>query len=149
MPLRTVKLLSAALLAAALLAGCYANPAPPGLTPIPTLAAAPTLQVVAAVAAPPTSAPRPTGPVQGNAQDGQAVYTQYCAACHGADAGGGVGPALKNSKYIQTAGDDKVFETIANGRPGTAMPAWSQAKGGKLTDAQINDTIAYLHTLQP
>ena len=28
------------------------------------------------------------------------------------------------------------------------MPAWSQAKGGKLSDAQINDLVAYLRTLQ-
>jgi mono/diheme cytochrome c family protein len=127
-------------------AGCYPNPSPPNLTPIPTLAPPVILTPVGAAAVIPTAAPRQPG--QGNAQDGQALYAQNCAACHGAEAQGGVGPALKNNQFVKTGGDDKVFQTIANGRPGTAMPAWSQAKGGKLTDAQIDNVVAFLHTLQ-
>ncbi len=129
-----------------LAAGCYPDPSPPNLTPIPTLAPGVPLTPVGAAALIPTAAPRQSG--QGNAQDGMALFKANCTSCHGQNAEGGVGPALKGNKFVQTAGDDKIFQTIANGRPGTAMPAWSQAKGGKLSDAQIDNLVAYLHTLQ-
>ena len=133
-----------------LLGACYPNPAPPNLTPIPTLAPAVTLAPVGEVAVPPTSAPAPTGAAaSGDATQGATIFATNCSPCHGQNGqGGGVGPALAKNNYIQTAGDQAIHQTIADGRPGTAMPAWSQAKGGKLTDAQINDVIAYLHTLQ-
>ncbi len=146
MALRTACLMMVIVMLGLLAASCYPDPAPPNLTPIPTLAPATILTPVGVAQVIPTAAPRQAG--QGNAQEGQALFAQNCAACHGANAEGGVGPALKNNQFVKTAGDDKVFQTIANGRPGTAMPAWSQAKGGKLTDTQIDNLVAFLHTLQ-
>ncbi len=164
--LRGLVLVGAALGLALLVAGCYPDPEPPGLTPIPTLSLAPTLEPALAAASPTaTSLPAPTvqaasasaAPTaqgsasavpKGNPGAGTALFTQNCGPCHGADAGGGIGPALRNNKFIQGGTDQQVFQTIADGRPGTAMPAWSQAKGGKLSDAQINDLVAYLRTLQ-
>ncbi|HEX9116250.1 MAG TPA: cytochrome c [Anaerolineae bacterium] len=148
MSLKPTVLMIVLLALAVLAAGCYPNPSPAGLTPIPTLGVEPT--VAAAVAAPgaaaatqPASAAQPAAAAAGNAQNGQTVYTTNCSPCHGADAGGGVGPALKSNKLVQ-AGGAPLLQTIENGRPGTAMPAWK----GKLTDAQIADVIAYLQALQ-
>jgi mono/diheme cytochrome c family protein len=146
MALRRACLMMLIVMLGLLAAGCYPDPSPPNLTPIPTLAPPVILTPVGAAAVIPTAAPRQPG--QGNAQDGQALFAANCAACHGAEAQGGVGPALKNNQFIKTAGNDKIFQTIADGRTGTAMPAWSQAKGGKLTDAQIDNLVAFLHTLQ-
>jgi mono/diheme cytochrome c family protein len=92
----------------------------------------------------PTSAA--TGP--GDAALGAPVYLQSCTPCHGIEGQGVDAPPLRNSQYVQTAGDGAVLDTISNGQPGTEMPAWLQANGGPLTEAQINNVVAFLHTLQ-
>jgi mono/diheme cytochrome c family protein len=131
------------------LGGCYPNPQPAGLTPIPTLALGGTAAPVAAVSPQPTAAPVQQAVTTGDAGQGATLFDQDCSSCHGKGGqGGAVGPKLAKSQYIQSAGDPAILATISNGRPGSAMPAWSQAKGGRLTDAQINDVMAYLHTLQ-
>ncbi len=132
------------------LAACSSpNPQPPDLTPIPTLAAGkePTLVPVLQVAAEATvSAPMTT--TQANAALGASIFLKNCSACHGTQGEGVDGPPLRNSQYIQTAGDPAIVKTIAEGRPGTKMPAWLQVNGGPLDETQITDVVAYLHTLQ-
>jgi mono/diheme cytochrome c family protein len=135
------------LLLAAILAACSPNPQPQALTPIPTLAPS-----AAATLAPALEEPSAGDASQGGQADaaqGEQIYQQNCSACHGAQGEGGIGPAMRDSEYIQTAGDPAITETIAAGRAGTAMAAWSQANGGRLTDAQIADVVAFLYTLQP
>jgi mono/diheme cytochrome c family protein len=131
---------------AALLAACTPNPQPEALTPIPTLAPSEAATLVPALQEPGAGGTSPAG--QADAAQGAQIFQQNCSACHGVQGEGGIGPALRDSQYIQTAGDQAITETIANGRPGTAMPAWLQSKGGLLTDAQIANVIAFLHTLQ-
>jgi mono/diheme cytochrome c family protein len=68
-----------------------------------------------------------------------ALYQANCAVCHGAARRGLVGPALLPSTLTR---DDAFYvDTITNGRPGTAMPAWG-ARG--LTQDQIRALVAYL-----
>jgi mono/diheme cytochrome c family protein len=146
MSIKTLVLTIAILSLAAILAACNPNPQPQALTPIPTLAPA-----GAATLAPAVQEPGAGGEPQGGQADatqGAQIYQQNCSACHGAQGEGGIGSALRDSQYIQTAGDQAITETIANGRAGTAMSAWSQAQGGRLTDAQIADVVAFLYTLQ-
>ncbi len=125
------------------------NPQPEGLTPIPTLAPAssvtlnPSLQGSSGAGIPVSA-----GMGQGNSALGAAVYMKHCTTCHGLEGQGVDGPALRNNQYVQTAGDDSVFSTIADGRSGTRMPAWALVNGGPLNDGQISDAVAYLHTLQ-
>jgi cytochrome c oxidase cbb3-type subunit III len=45
-----------------------------------------------------------------------------CAACHGADAEGGRGPALAGNRDLQAMNDEQLFKTIRQGIPGTSMP---------------------------
>jgi mono/diheme cytochrome c family protein len=68
-------------------------------------------------------------------------YGANCAACHGARRQGGIGPPLVPSRLIES--DEFYFEVIANGRPGTAMPAWSQLG---LSSADTTALIAFLRT---
>jgi mono/diheme cytochrome c family protein len=133
------------------------NPQPTGLTPVPTLAPISTVTLAAALrASPAPQAAATTQPAAGtqpaaakpDSTVGGQIFQTNCAACHGARAEGGVGPALRANKFIQGSNDATVFATIAKGRPGTAMPAWLQANGGSLTQDQINNVIAYLRTLQ-
>ena len=64
--------------------------------------------------------PAPSGTVAaGSAAE---RYQANCAVCHGADRRGLAGPALLPSTL--TRDDGFYIDTITNGRPGTAMPAW-------------------------
>ncbi len=85
-----------------------------------------------------------------NAQQaaGRAVFNAYCAACHTAYSSSGLkGPGLKNlfrRQYLPSglpADDRFVEQTIVGGRG--MMPA----QGDALTDEQLRDLMAYLHTL--
>ena len=82
---------------------------------------------------------------------GAAVFKTNCSACHGAQghgdgpAGMALNPPPKNLAELQaTAGDDYLFWRINTGKDGTSMVAWK----GVLTDEQIWQVIAYLHTLK-
>ncbi len=85
-----------------------------------------------------------------NAQQsqGRRVYQLYCAVCHNAySSSGSKGPSLKGvfrREYLPSglvANDRFVGETISRGRK--MMPAL----GTSLNPQQIDDVIAYLHSL--
>jgi cytochrome c oxidase cbb3-type subunit III len=65
------------------------------------------------------------------------LYAENCAGCHGADGRGGAAIALADPVYLAIADDAAMRKVIANGVPGTAMPAFAQSSGGMLTDKQI------------
>jgi len=69
------------------------------------------------------------------------LFSENCAACHGPEGRGGAAIALANLVYLAIADDASIRKVIAQGVPGTAMPAFAQSAGGMLTDAQI-DVIA-------
>ena len=83
------------------------------------------------------------------AQSGGAdTYKAKCASCHGAD-GLAASPMAKAMKVLSfkdasmvKAPDAQFFASTKNGK--AKMPAYA----GKLTDAQINDVVAYIRTLQ-
>jgi cytochrome c55X len=136
---------------------CTPNPQPEGLTPVPTLAPAATLTLVPSLEQPvaPTSevaaSPAPSGEVEaspapagGDPANGATVFAANCSGCHGSDAAGGaVGPTLVSAE-LAAQSDDFFRQTILNGRPGTAMPAWQ----GRLSDQEIEDVIAFLRSKQ-
>ena len=55
------------------------------------------------------------------------LYTIHCAACHGGDRLGGIGPALlpENLKRLRTKAATSV---ITSGRPSTQMPGFEQVR---------------------
>jgi mono/diheme cytochrome c family protein len=81
--------------------------------------------------------------------DGRHVYDQYCDRCHAPySSRGRQGPSLQGmfkKPYLSASGmpanDDRVRDIILLGR--NKMEGFSNI----LTAAQINDLIAYLHTL--
>jgi mono/diheme cytochrome c family protein len=139
--------LLAVLLLVLLLAACSPNPQPAGLTAVPSLAPGATLTLVPAIqgGVSPVGA---AGPAKGDPAEGAAVFMQNCTQCHGVNGQGGIGPALQNNSLIQAGNDVAVYTTIANGVSGSKMPAWLQANGGPFQPVQINNVVAYLHTLQ-
>jgi cytochrome c oxidase cbb3-type subunit 3 len=102
------------------------------------------------IPATPTYVPRPqlTPPpdVSGDPNHGADLYDQNCAVCHGSNGEGRVGATLaKNFPSIRP--DLTVSTTIANGVQGSAMPAWSQANGGPLSEGDIDDLTVFILTL--
>lgn len=84
--------------------------------------------------------------VDGDPNRGASLFDQNCVVCHGPDGEGRVGAALaKNFSSIRP--DLLVKTTISNGIVGSAMPAWSQARGGPLAEQDINDLTAFVLTL--
>lgn len=69
------------------------------------------------------------------------AYLDYCSGCHGADRGGGIGPALIPDIMLEA--DSFYFDTIKNGRVGTIMPAWGSFG---LTDEEIWMLVGFLRS---
>jgi len=80
---------------------------------------------------------------------GRKIYDQYCDRCHEPySTKGKKGPGLKGTfqnKYLRLSGlpanDERVSDIIRLGR--NEMPAFGQT----LNQQQIDDLLAYLHTL--
>jgi putative heme-binding domain-containing protein len=95
---------------------------------------------------PPEKNPAANNPHLGNAQSirsGMALYRIRCADCHGLDASGYRGPDLIAAMGAG-ATDERLFQTIRKGVPGTDMPAAIE------TDAPDDDLlmiIAYLRKI--
>ena len=66
------------------------------------------------------------------------LYAENCAGCHGAQGRGGAAIAVADPVYLAIVDKGAMRKTIANGVPGTAMPAFAQSAGGMLTDKQVD-----------
>jgi mono/diheme cytochrome c family protein len=83
----------------------------------------------------------------GKAEDGQKVFEQNCAKCHGPDGSGNtaigkaVGAKDLRSPEAQKLTDAQIATQIDQGKGN--MPPF----GGTVNKAQINDLIAYIHVL--
>jgi cytochrome c oxidase cbb3-type subunit 3/ubiquinol-cytochrome c reductase cytochrome c subunit len=83
----------------------------------------------------PRTDPEPVTPDQ--VLDFATLYTQNCAACHGAEGRGGASIALANPVYLAIVDQKAFHNVVANGVHGTSMPAFAQSAGGMLTEPQI------------
>ena len=86
-------------------------------------------------------APGPEVPRPDSVLNPEILYSQNCAACHGAEGRRGPAMALSDPVYLAIVDDDTLRSTISKGRPGTAMSAFAQKEGGMLTAEQINAII--------
>jgi cytochrome c oxidase cbb3-type subunit 3 len=73
---------------------------------------------------------------------GKKEYAERCAACHGADARGGIGPDLTRKEYKFGKTAKTVAESIGEGRPG-GMPAFKS----DLSHEKIEGLTQYLLSL--
>lgn len=80
---------------------------------------------------------------------GKALYELSCAACHGNEGEGGVGPALNSRNLLATTPDETLVSLTRSGIPGTIMPAWGQTFGGPLTNEETLNLIAYIRSWEP
>lgn len=70
-----------------------------------------------------------------------ALYPQNCAGCHGIEGRGGAAIALADPVYLAIANDSVLHNAIANGIPGTPMPAFAESAGGTLDPQQIDTLV--------
>lgn len=73
---------------------------------------------------------------------GEEVYVETCARCHGADLGGGVGPALGEGSNAAARDDDYLISVVTDGRG--RMPSFRRT----LSTEQIERVVGYLRNQQ-
>jgi cytochrome c oxidase cbb3-type subunit 3/ubiquinol-cytochrome c reductase cytochrome c subunit len=69
------------------------------------------------------------------------LYSQNCAGCHGNNGRSGASFDLSNPVYQTWVDDATLQKIVANGEPGTQMPAFAKSAGGFLTDAQVDALV--------
>jgi putative heme-binding domain-containing protein len=93
---------------------------------------------------PPAANPAKNNPYLGNREairSGMAMYRVRCADCHGLDAKGYRGPDLTALLAGADFTDERLFQTIRKGVPGTDMP------GSQAADDELLLVIAYLRNV--
>ena len=75
---------------------------------------------------------------------GMAVFDTNCAACHGIDGTGGMGPNLHDNPFFQAKTDEELLQFILTGRQGTAMDGFE----GILGEEEIRNVIILIRGWQ-
>jgi cbb3-type cytochrome c oxidase subunit III len=98
-------------------------------------------------------------------EKGAALFTEYCAECHGLDGEGSPrAPVLNSKQFFDNRVTELGFEggmeaylklTVAGGRPVKSsaeypenMPTWSADFGGPLRNDQIDNVVSYIMNWQ-
>ncbi|RMF92416.1 MAG: hypothetical protein D6734_12320, partial [Candidatus Schekmanbacteria bacterium] len=79
--------------------------------------------------------------------EGQTIFADYCADCHGEDAKGDFGPNLTDSEWKYGSDDKSKFEVVKMGRGAdtdSEMPSFKD----DLTDEQIWKVLAFIDSLK-
>jgi mono/diheme cytochrome c family protein len=90
---------------------------------------------------PPYSVPNP-----GDASHGSAVFSTYCAACHGPEGRGGPkASSIVNGSYLALVSNQGLRTVVLVGRPELGAPDWRDDVPGKPMSAQdVSDVVAWL-----
>lgn len=83
---------------------------------------------------------------------GAALYEKYCALCHGPTAQGYAAdnaPSLVTPQWLSGADDAFIVNSIALGRPETAMGGFAKQVGGPMSDQEIDDLVVFLRSHGP
>ena len=97
----------------------------------------------------------PDGVTDAMVAEGQTIYmgAGLCAACHGMDASGAVGPNLTDGEWFTGAGTypeliDQITNGVAAADIKNSMGAIMPPRGGSaITDDQVKAVAAYVWTL--
>jgi len=77
-------------------------------------------------------------------EQGRILFRRFnCSGCHGDHAGGGMGPSLRDERWLYGGTDANVAASIAQGRA-HGMPSW----GPKLTTEQVWKLATYVKSLR-
>jgi len=85
----------------------------------------------------------PVPDVEGDPNNGAVLFDQNCTVCHGANGEGRIGATLAKA-WPSFRADLSIKATIERGVENSPMLAWSQENGGPLSDAEIDDLVAFV-----
>ncbi|WP_245842491.1 c-type cytochrome [Pontibacter ummariensis] len=77
-------------------------------------------------------------------ESGKSVFMTNCAACHGQEGQGTVGPNLTDEYWLHGGDVNDIFKTVKFGVPAKGMVPWQ----GKLSQDQILEVSSYILSLQ-
>jgi mono/diheme cytochrome c family protein len=85
-------------------------------------------------------------------EQGQILYGQYCASCHGDFGEGGLNPArsgdviapISSSEYLRTRDDFTLQAIIAQGQPNFGMSPFGSSFGGPLDATQLEAIVTFI-----
>jgi mono/diheme cytochrome c family protein len=86
-------------------------------------------------------APGPEVPRPESILSSHVLYAQNCAGCHGRDGLYGPATPLASPVYQSLVDDATLRRVVAQGEPGSMMPAFAKSAGGDLTDAQVDAIV--------
>lgn len=93
--------------------------------------------------------PAADAPLAPEAQQGFAIFTQNCAACHGPRGRGAQGPSITGPIFRHGSSDEELARSIREGYAAAGMPAFKDV----LPTAQVKALIAFIRsqadTIQP
>jgi cytochrome c oxidase cbb3-type subunit 3/ubiquinol-cytochrome c reductase cytochrome c subunit len=90
--------------------------------------------------------PGPEVPRPDSVVDFATLYRENCSGCHGTEGMNGPSYPLANPEYQALVDEQVLHQVVANGLPGTLMPAFSIRAGGSLTDEQVNALVHGMRT---
>ncbi|MDA0989947.1 MAG: c-type cytochrome [Verrucomicrobia bacterium] len=76
--------------------------------------------------------------------EGADMFNRLCAACHGADGGGLLGPNVTDAYWIHGATFAENCQVVENGVPDKGMPAYLDS----LSRDEIRAVVSYMFTLR-
>ena len=75
---------------------------------------------------------------------GRARFVKTCAACHGEQAQGLIGPNLTDDRWLHGGRISEVFNIIVKGVPAKGMPPWGRA----LAPTELSALASYIRSVQ-
>jgi cytochrome c oxidase cbb3-type subunit III len=80
----------------------------------------------------------------GNVEHGQDIFRASCSSCHQQEQ-----QKITGASYLSLVSDQSLRSIVIAGRPDLGHPDWNQVRHGQLlTDQDVSDVIAYLHSLR-
>lgn len=76
--------------------------------------------------------------------EGETIFKNLCAACHGQKGEGGVGPNMTDEYWLHGGGIKNIFKTVKYGVPEKGMISWASQLGA----ADMQKVSSYILTLQ-
>lgn len=75
---------------------------------------------------------------------GKKQFAASCAACHGNNAQGLIGPNLTDNRWLHGGKMNEIYGTVVKGVAGKGMPPWGRA----FTPEKLKGVVAYVRSLQ-
>ncbi len=87
-------------------------------------------------------------------EEGQRLFAQYCATCHGELGEGGPNPTrpddiiapISSAEYLKTRDDATLKAVISQGQPNFGMSPFSTAFGGPLDEEDIDAIVTFIRS---